>query len=96
MVVDQVNALLMQNWDHLEHIFKHLNLIRKDPHGCDFRRVRNWYLDTNAKYSRQILVLSGFMTPEMIKFNQSMLNAARKVKTQAEYVGSMIELGVQV
>jgi len=97
VVVDQADALLMQNWDHLEHIFKHLNLIPKDPHGCDFGRVRNWYLDTNAKYFRQTLVLGGFVTPEMMKlFNQSMLNAAGKVKTQAEYTGSMIDLGVQV
>jgi len=37
------------------------------------------------------------VTPEMMKlFNQSILNAAGKVKTQAEYAGSMIDLGVQV
>jgi len=36
------------------------------------------------------------VTPEMKLFNQSMLNAAGRVKTQAEYVGSMIDLGVQV
>jgi len=44
-----------------------------------------------------MLVLGGFVTPEMMKlFNQSILNAAGKVKTQAEYAGSMIDLGVQV
>jgi len=97
VVVDQADALLMQNWDHLEHIFKHLNLIPKDPHGCDFGRVRNWYLDTNEKYFRQTLVLGGLVTPEMMKFfNQSMLNATGKVKTQADYAGSMIDLEVQV
>jgi len=87
----------MQNWDHLDHIFKHLNLIPKDPHGCDFGRVRNWYLDTNSKYFRQMLVLGGLVTPDMVKmFNQSVLNTAGKVKTQAEYAGSMTYLGVQV
>jgi len=97
VVVDQADALLMQNRDHLEHIFKHLNLIPKDRYGCDFGHVRNWYLDTNAKYFRQMLVLGGFVTPEMMKlFNQSMLNAAGKVKTQAEYAGSMIDLGFQI
>ncbi|PWW78986.1 DUF1253-domain-containing protein [Tuber magnatum] len=96
VVVDQADALLMQNWGHLEHIFKHLNMIPKDPHGCDFGRVRNWYLDTNAKYFRQTLVFSGFVTPEIMKlFNQSMLNVAGKVKIQPEYTGSMIYLGVQ-
>ena len=55
----------MQNWDHLEHIFKHRNLIPKDLHGCDLGCVENWYLDTNAKYFRQTLVLGGFVIPEM-------------------------------
>ena len=44
----------------------------------------------------RLLVFSGFMTSEMKLFNQSMLNAAGRVKTQAEYAGSMIDLGVQV
>ena len=44
----------------------------------------------------RLLVFSGFVTSEMKLFNQSMLNAAGKVKTQAEYAGSMIDLGVQV
>jgi len=52
VVVHQANALPLQNWDHLEHIFKHLNLIPKDPHGCDFERLRNCDIDTNAKYFR--------------------------------------------
>ena len=68
-----------------------------DTHGCDFGRVRNTYLDTNAKYFRQMFVLGVFMTPEMMKFfNQSMSNATENVKTNAEYAGSMIDLGVQV
>jgi len=38
-----------------------------------------------------------YSASEMMKlFNQSMLNAAGKVKTPAEYAGSMIDLGVQV
>jgi len=37
------------------------------------------------------------MALEIMKlFNQSMLNAAGKVKTQAEYAGSKIDLGVHV
>ena len=67
VMMDQADALLMQNWDDLEHIFRPFNLIPKDPHGCDFGRLRNWYLDTNAKYFRQTLERGGFVRPEMMK-----------------------------
>jgi len=97
VIVDQADALLMQNWDHVEFAFDHLNLQPKEAHGCDFSRVRSWYLDNNAKYFRQTIALAAFNTPELntLFFNRSR-NWAGKVKINANYSGAIETLGLKI
>ncbi|MCJ1379079.1 rRNA-binding ribosome biosynthesis protein utp25 [Xylographa soralifera] len=98
VIFDQTDALLMQNWEHVEYIFDHLNLQPKETHGCDFSRVHNWYLDGNARFLRQTIVLTAYNTPEINRlFGHSMLNIAGKVKICKEsYEGAMSDLDIQV
>ncbi|KAK3945936.1 hypothetical protein QBC46DRAFT_370373 [Diplogelasinospora grovesii] len=96
VIVDQADALLMQNWEHVEYVFEHLNIQPKDAHGCDFSRVRSWYLDDQAKYFRQTLIFSQFNTPELTElFRAHCQNWAGKVRLQQECVGVIQHLGVK-
>lgn len=96
VVVDQADAILMQNWEHVEFIFEHLNIQPKDAHGCDFSRVRSWYLDDQARYFRQTVVLSAFNTPELAELLRvHCRNWAGKARLQHEYPGTIQHLGVK-
>jgi U3 small nucleolar RNA-associated protein 25 len=97
VIVDQADALLMQNWEHVEFIFEHLNLQPKEAHGCDFSRIRNWYLDGNAKYFRQNIAVASFNTPELntLFWNRSR-NWAGKIKFSKNYSGALQEIGLKV
>ncbi|KAF5626467.1 u3 small nucleolar RNA-associated 25 [Fusarium tjaetaba] len=96
VIVDQADALLMQNWEHVEFIFEHMNLQPKDAHGCDFSRVRNWYLEDWAKYFRQTIIMSAFNTPELSELLRLHChNWAGKVRLQPEYPGMLSQLGIK-
>ncbi|KAJ8099269.1 hypothetical protein POJ06DRAFT_256495 [Lipomyces tetrasporus] len=97
VIVDQTSAITMQNWDHMLQIFTHLNLIPKDSHGCDFSRIRNWYLDGESKYLRQTLVFAEFITPEInALFSHQMHNIGGKVKFHPVYSGVLTDIGAKL
>ncbi|OLN82226.1 U3 small nucleolar RNA-associated protein 25 [Colletotrichum chlorophyti] len=96
VIVDQADAQLMQNWEHVEYIFEHMNLQPKDAHGCDFSRVRSWYLEDWSKYFRQTIVLSAFNTPELTElFRTQCHNWAGKIRFQADQPGVLQQLGLK-
>ena len=98
VVLDHGDVLLMQNWEHLAYIFDQLNAQPKDAHGCDFSRVRDWYLEGNSRYLRQTVVFSSFNTPELNQiFNLHMLNVSGKHKiSRQSYPGVIGDIVLSV
>ena len=92
MLLDHASSLQMQNWQHVDFIFNHLNALPKESHGCDFSRVRSWYLDGKAKYLRQTIILSSFLTPEINRLvGKHLHNIAGRVKYVPTYDGTMTD-----
>lgn len=65
VIVDQADVYLMQNWEHVLHLFDHTHLQPLESHGVDYSRVTMWALNGWSKFYRQTLIFSEFETPEI-------------------------------
>lgn len=63
VIVDGIDVVMMQNWEHLEFCFSSLNRIPKQARDCDFSRLREIYSDGNAAMTRQTIMLSSLQVP---------------------------------
>lgn len=64
-------------------MFNNLNKIPQSPHGCDFSRVKPWYLDQQAKYLRQTVLMSRYDTPEARSlFHRQCFNLEGKIRLE--------------
>lgn len=64
LIIDQMDVLLMQNWDHLLYIMENLHLQPKSILNTNFSRVRSSVINGQTKYFRQTLLFSSNDLPE--------------------------------
>ncbi|KAJ3773022.1 digestive organ expansion factor [Lentinula raphanica] len=95
LLMDQLEALTMQNWDHVKFVLDHLNKIPKESHDTDFSRTKPWYLDGHSEYLRQSILLSAYETPETRQlYNARLKNVAGKIRTEKRWSPIEVPEGV--
>ncbi|KAK7443522.1 rRNA-binding ribosome biosynthesis protein utp25 [Stygiomarasmius scandens] len=96
LVIDQLDALTMQNWEHVKFVMEHLNKLPKESHDTDFSRTKPWYLDGHAEYLRQSVLLSAFETPETrALYNANLKNVAGKVRLDKRWSPVQVPEGIE-
>ncbi|NXR32457.1 DIEXF factor, partial [Zosterops hypoxanthus] len=98
LIIDQADIYLMQNWEHVLHLMKHINLLPLDSHGVDFSRVRMLNLNNWCKYYRQTLLFSALQDPQINSvFNKHCFNYAGQVAVRnVPLTGSISHVVVQL
>lgn len=80
LVLDQTEVFIMQNWEHVIEIVKHLNQKPVNSHGIDFSRVKMQFLDEKGSHFRQNIFLgSAFFNEAVALFNKSARNIGGQV-----------------
>ncbi|EJT99042.1 digestive organ expansion factor [Dacryopinax primogenitus] len=97
LVVDQLDVMSMQNWEHLQFVLGHINKLPNETRDSDFSRIKPWYLDGHAAKLRQTLLFSPYETAEMRALYKSLTNVAGKLKTEQRFTGLLTQLpkGIQ-
>ncbi|KAF8134540.1 digestive organ expansion factor [Boletus edulis] len=95
LVIDQMNALTMQNWEHVQFVLSHLNKMPKESHDADFSRIKPWYLDGFSSYLRQSILLSPFeMSETRSLYNTSLKNVAGKIRVEKSWPALHVPEGI--
>ncbi|XP_041269580.1 digestive organ expansion factor homolog isoform X1 [Onychostruthus taczanowskii] len=98
LIIDQADIYLMQNWEHVVHLMKHINLLPLDSHGVDFSRVRMLNLNNWSKYYRQTLLFSALQDPQINSvFNKHCFNYIGQVAVRnVPLTGSISHVVIQL
>ncbi|CAH8306800.1 unnamed protein product [Eruca vesicaria subsp. sativa] len=80
--------IMIQNWTHVQTVVTILNEKSSAHHNTDINRVRPMYRDGYARFYRQSIILSSYLTPDINSlFNHQCVNYKGKMKLECEYKG---------
>ncbi|KAL0877171.1 hypothetical protein Bca101_026876 [Brassica carinata] len=80
-VMDHADVMYMQNWEHVKTVLKKLNEQSSEHHNTDINRVPPMYFYGLARFYRQSIILSSYLTPGInALFNEHCLNYKEKMR----------------
>lgn len=85
LILDQMEVLLMQNWDHLLFIFDQLHLQPQSRSDTDISRIRMSFINGWSKYYRQTILIASNDQPEFRSLvNKRCQNFRGKVQVRTD------------
>ncbi|CDP17242.1 unnamed protein product [Coffea canephora] len=97
LIIDHADVILMQNWSHVNTVVEQLNRLPVKQHGTDIMRIQPWYLDGQAQFYRQTIILGSHLNPDINSlFNRHCLNYEGKVKLVCLYKGVLPKVLIPV
>ncbi|KAI3819299.1 hypothetical protein L1987_13126 [Smallanthus sonchifolius] len=97
LIIDHADIIAMQNWSHVSTVVEQLNHIPSKQHATDIMRIRPWYLDGQARFYRQTIILGSHVNPDInTVFNNHCLNYEGRVKLLHEHKGVLPKVLLQV
>ena len=96
LVIDDFVGLQMQNLSHVHSVLESLNCVPKDPHGCDFSRIRDWYLDEKAAKFRQTIIFTSTQSAEVNSIWRGLKNWQGRCKSVINYKSILPKIGISI
>ncbi|KAI5664894.1 hypothetical protein M9H77_24217 [Catharanthus roseus] len=97
LIIDHADVILMQNWSHVNTVIQQLNQMPSKQHGTDIMRIRPWYLDGQARFYRQTIILGSHLNPDInAVFNHHCLNYQGKVRLTCDFKGVLPKIMLPV
>ena len=87
VIVENADVVQMQNWQHVQTVFRACNTLPKDSHGVDVMRVRETHLEGLAKHHRQTVVLASRASAEINALSRDCANVAGRARWRRSYAG---------
>ncbi|KEH19685.1 U3 small nucleolar RNA-associated protein, putative [Medicago truncatula] len=87
LIIDHADIIAMQDWSHVNTIIQQLNRVPDELPNATMR-IRPWYLEEEAQFYRQTMILGSYSNKDILEsFNRSSNYEGKMMRLMSEYKG---------